>query len=1422
MSSCSRHASKEAVGACINCGKLVCAACHKEIDGKSYCPACVEKLFAPAEKKPEKTRIPTPVVAEPTPTSVEKDKIEAAPVVQLVKVVEPVVLPEKPVSEPEKIRTVQQCVTQSVSNLWWLLPVFLAWVGGLAAWLVVKDKAPKKARYMLLGGLGITVLQGVLAVILVFALCVPMATKPGQNLPVSSSTQTPSVSQNSPITSSQNTEPSTESKLPSSTQTSEPVTLTPLITKTLRISSENQTVSYGDEVSIQIPGGVLKNGQDLTISTINNTPKPASEHRIVLALYDISFSEQHEFDQQLTISIAFDPNKIPQNLLPENAILVENRNSNNQSWMNTPYTIDRQTNKVIINTFHNGQWRISCLEDGHERLITDHFDITYWPPDYSKITCPGCDDELWEKCNKALKEEIKGIKMAPDLKVKCQQESQKRRAFGITPQQEDQNKLANYEGVIPERDRSIYDTWLVVNDVLGLKGKAPHYVVDVGYFMEQSWDRYNKVFKKEPGKVTVYIDKAYDGFSSQNSWLGHIGIGYDKTDGTLPQFIGHEVFHSIQCIDYAPFVRQPGMLGEYVIPNKNWWFESTAEYAGYRIAVDGLDRPCRQNMNAEYFQEPFFSSGDPNENHPYQNAYFFDYLQSQKGVDIPAMYNAVASKRLEPAAIAANLEEYLVSVIPAPQDRILTFPQLYHDFAEYIMLNPGTSEIERPEAEHMEMDTKDMEYNIDLAAGLTAKYIAIEATVNPELRQRSLQVQLQGELQDFLRVDTYKIVNYAAKSDSGKSIFRSIEALPSWDNYLQHTQRNQSSAHDWKGSSNDITLGEGDVLFILVTNHDFNNSHQVNLKVVDLSEKTLSIIMPKTPDGKAIICTSYDFIRESPGFPSSTKFTWRIDGDEVDGQRLLKHAFGKSGDHTIELEATLDPAVYQSGTNSQQAYRTSRTFTVAKPKLTIIPLWPAGEPAPPGYIRFTVKPENMPENADYTWYIDGSKIEGDKDGASFEFTMPKDSYTVEVKANCDKSGKSEEVKSSIQFKIVELQIGIRAKPGVGTVGELTAFRVGGSTMPSDTIYTWNFGNGKGEFESSKSDGAIDYSYDKLNTYTVKVTAKGKRSGLTIAWDEIPYKVDGVPSVTLRMPGMPINPEIVNTFYADPKYIPEDALYEWYVDEESVLTAKGSEGREAIAPKGFLSVGDHHILVIVKWKDEDTRDKWVQASANFKVATSNVSPPVINYFNTSATSINEGYCAKLTWDVSGADTVVLNPGVVSLPTSGMHPGCLTSDTTFVLTATNKAGSITRSVNVKFIPNTPTPAPVPTPTPTPSPTPTPAPTPSADKEEVTFAVYRWLTTTFPDKTVTKTRQYCQSFTVTIYRVEGLQETFIPASGNSIGRNGSYSITLPVGHYKYKVNGSYTNPDGNSSGAAGFDVVKGGNNFVEVVDYATYNPK
>jgi hypothetical protein len=45
-----------------------------------------------------------------------------------------------------------------VSGAWWLLPIFMGWLGGLIAWLVNRDADPKMARAMLITGIVVSVL----------------------------------------------------------------------------------------------------------------------------------------------------------------------------------------------------------------------------------------------------------------------------------------------------------------------------------------------------------------------------------------------------------------------------------------------------------------------------------------------------------------------------------------------------------------------------------------------------------------------------------------------------------------------------------------------------------------------------------------------------------------------------------------------------------------------------------------------------------------------------------------------------------------------------------------------------------------------------------------------------------------------------------------------------------------------------------------------------------------------------------------------------------------------------------------------------------------------------------------------------------------------------------------------------------------
>ncbi|HET9248895.1 MAG TPA: hypothetical protein VFP13_02985 [Actinomycetota bacterium] len=51
-----------------------------------------------------------------------------------------------------------------VSGAWWLLPIFMGWLGGLIAWLVNKDVDPGRARSMLITGIAISVILVILLV----------------------------------------------------------------------------------------------------------------------------------------------------------------------------------------------------------------------------------------------------------------------------------------------------------------------------------------------------------------------------------------------------------------------------------------------------------------------------------------------------------------------------------------------------------------------------------------------------------------------------------------------------------------------------------------------------------------------------------------------------------------------------------------------------------------------------------------------------------------------------------------------------------------------------------------------------------------------------------------------------------------------------------------------------------------------------------------------------------------------------------------------------------------------------------------------------------------------------------------------------------------------------------------------------------
>lgn len=79
-------------------------------------------------------------------------------------------------------------------------------------------------------------------------------------------------------------------------------------------------------------------------------------------------------------------------------------------------------------------------------------------------------------------------------------------------------------------------------------------------------------------------------------------------------------------------------------------------------------------------------------------------------------------------------------------------------------------------------------------------------------------------------------------------------------------------------------------------------------------------------------------------------------------------------------------------------------------------------------------------------------------------------------------------------------------------------------------------------------------------------------------------------------------------------------------------------------------------------------------------------PVINSFTASPSCIQLCDEAVLCWTTSGADKVTISPGIGTVPSSGSYEVKPVSTTTYVLTASNGAGSVSASTTVTVSPYT----------------------------------------------------------------------------------------------------------------------------------------
>jgi len=149
---CAYHPGKEAAVACVSCGKLICLECKTELGGKNYCPPCANEIFV-GKKPAEVVETPAPVAETPTGAAKKSADVSQAPAKARRTQAGVRTMPAGATKAAENEAPEEMPSGGRISGAWWLMPIFLTWVGGLVAWLVNKDKDSKRAKSMLIWGI---------------------------------------------------------------------------------------------------------------------------------------------------------------------------------------------------------------------------------------------------------------------------------------------------------------------------------------------------------------------------------------------------------------------------------------------------------------------------------------------------------------------------------------------------------------------------------------------------------------------------------------------------------------------------------------------------------------------------------------------------------------------------------------------------------------------------------------------------------------------------------------------------------------------------------------------------------------------------------------------------------------------------------------------------------------------------------------------------------------------------------------------------------------------------------------------------------------------------------------------------------------------------------------------------------------------
>ena len=169
------------------------------------------------------------------------------------------------------------------------------------------------------------------------------------------------------------------------------------------------------------------------------------------------------------------------------------------------------------------------------------------------------------------------------------------------------------------------------------------------------------------------------------------------------------------------------------------------------------------------------------------------------------------------------------------------------------------------------------------------------------------------------------------------------------------------------------------------------------------------------------------------------------------------------------------------------------------------------------------------------------------------------------------------------------------------------------------------------------------------------------------------------------------PPVISSFQADPATIAVGAssTLEWKVSGATKVSIDPGIGSVALEGSRAVMPGETIVYTLTAANASGTT-----ATATAQVIVTGAAPPpaslpVVTSFTASPPNISTGDSATLSWNVSNATSVVINPGLGTFATSGSTIVVPAATTTYILTAANADGSTTASaqVTVSSVPSPP---------------------------------------------------------------------------------------------------------------------------------------